>query len=63
MVGEYSDPDMRTTTPGQLVVEGVESEFAFHAAEGIFDSGEGNIEFPQLLVFECDRAAKMIAPV
>jgi len=63
VVGEHGDPDVRAAAPGELVVEGVQAEVAFHAAEGVFHPNEGDVEFPQLLVFEFKGAAEVVAAV
>ena len=63
VVREHGDPDVRTTSIGELVVKGMQAEIAFHAAEGVFHPDEGDMELPELLVFEFDGAAQVVASV
>jgi hypothetical protein len=48
---------MGAASVGKLMVKGVETEVAFHTAEGVFDTDEGDVESPKLLVFEFEGAA------
>lgn len=46
MVSKYGDPDVRPAALGELVMEWVQSQIAFHTPKGIFHPYESDVEFP-----------------
>ncbi len=63
MVGKNRDPDVSATPFRQLVMKGAKTEITFQGAEGIFDTGESNVQFPQLLIRQVKGTAQMITAV